>query len=143
MSSEVLYRCPDDPSIPEPDPSGNGVRNRTSYLLNSLLSHNTRRYGRCMTLPQFIESVGSSNLISFVERDADGIVAAGNDPRQDDFDIWLGTTTFKPWIAYERHTQLANYLYLDGHVVTLPWGDAVKDFFPDHAVLTQNSSYPF
>jgi prepilin-type N-terminal cleavage/methylation domain-containing protein/prepilin-type processing-associated H-X9-DG protein len=142
INSEALYRCPDDPSIIQPDPGGRGVRNRTSYLLNSLLSHNTRRYGPCGTLLRLIDTVGSSNLISLVERDADGIIAAGNDPRQDDFDIWLGTANFKPWIAYDRHTQVANYLYLDGHVVTLSWDDAVKDLFPDHVVLTQDSTYP-
>jgi prepilin-type N-terminal cleavage/methylation domain-containing protein/prepilin-type processing-associated H-X9-DG protein len=141
MSSDALYRCPDDPSIIRPDPGGRGVQNRTSYLLNSVLSHKTRRYGPCATLLRVIETVGSSNLISFVERDADGIIAAGNDPRQDDVDIWLGTANFKPWIAHERHTQVANYLYFDGHVVTLSWDDAVRDLFPDHVVLTADSSY--
>jgi prepilin-type processing-associated H-X9-DG protein/prepilin-type N-terminal cleavage/methylation domain-containing protein len=141
VGSDVMYRCPDDPSIRQPAPDGDGVWNRTSYLMNSQLSHKTRRYGR-WTLLRFINEVGTSNFISFVERNADGLVATGSDPKQDDFDIWLGTVNFQPWIAYDRHIGSANYLYLDGHVVTLKWDSAVPDLFPDHVVLTQDSSYP-
>lgn len=140
-NSDIMYRCPSDTSIPTPDPGGDGVWNRTSYLLNSQLSHNTRRYGK-WNLLRFVNRVGTSNFISFVERNADGIAATG-DPKQDDFDIWLGTANFQPWIAWDRHTGVANYLYLDGHVTTLAWPDAVPDLFPDHIVLTQNSSFPF
>ena len=122
-------------------PDGDGVWNRTSYLMNSLLSHKTRRYGR-WNFPRFINEVGTSNFIGYVERDATGLEATGADPKQDDFDIWLGTVNFKPWIAYNRHSGLANYLYLDGHVATLTWETAVRDLFPDHVVLTQDSSYP-
>ena len=81
-------------------------------------------------------------VISFVERNAGGIVNTGNDPKQDDFDIWLGTVNILPWIAYNRHTNVANYLYLDGHVATLAWDAAVPDLFPDHVVLVVDSSYP-
>ena len=141
-NSDRIYRCPSDTSIRQPDPGGDGVWNRTSYLLNSQLSHKTRRYGR-WTLLRFVNNVGTSNFISFVERNADGLAAAGCDPKQDDFDIWLGTVSFQPWIAHERHTGVANYLYLDGHVTALAWNDAVTDLFPDHTVLTQDGSYPF
>jgi prepilin-type N-terminal cleavage/methylation domain-containing protein/prepilin-type processing-associated H-X9-DG protein len=141
VNSDIMYRCPDDTSIRRPAPDGDGVWNRTSYLLNSQLSHKTRRYGR-WTLLRFINEVGTSNFISFVERNADGLVATGSDPKQDDFDIWLGTTNIQPWIAYDRHIGAANYLYLDGHVATLKWDQAVPDLFPDHVVLTQDSSYP-
>jgi prepilin-type processing-associated H-X9-DG protein/prepilin-type N-terminal cleavage/methylation domain-containing protein len=141
-ASDVMYRCPSDLSLVQADPGGDGVWNRTSYLLNSQLSHKTRRYGR-WTLLRFISQVGTSNFISYVERDADGLAAAGCDPKQDDFDIWLGTTNIQPWIAFERHTGTANYLYLDGHVTTLTWDAAVPDLYPDHVVLTQDSSYPF
>jgi prepilin-type processing-associated H-X9-DG protein/prepilin-type N-terminal cleavage/methylation domain-containing protein len=141
VNSDIMYRCPSDPSIRQPDPGGDGVWNRTSYLMNSQLSHKTRRYGQ-WKLMRFVNEVGTSNFICFVERDADGLAAAGCDPKQDDFDIWLGTTNIQPWIAYRRHSAAANYLYLDGHVVPLIWNDAVGDLFPDHNILTQDSSYP-
>src|SRR5262249_8010473 len=118
-----------------------GVENRTSYLMNSLLSHKTRRYGR-WSLMRFINEVGTSNFVCFSERNADAFTVAAGDPRQDDYDIWLGTGIIKPWIASDRHTQLGNYLYLDGHAVTLTWGAAVTDMYPDHVVLTQDGSYP-
>ena len=139
-ASEAVYRCPYDMSLRIPAPDGDGVWNRTSYLLNSQLSHKTRRYGR-WTLLRFVNEVGSSNFIAYVERNADGILAAAGDPKQDDFDVWLGTTTFQPWIAYDRHIGNANYLYIDGHIVTLTWQDAVVDLFPDHIVLTADGSY--
>jgi prepilin-type N-terminal cleavage/methylation domain-containing protein/prepilin-type processing-associated H-X9-DG protein len=139
-ASEAVYRCPYDPSQRIPAPDGDGVWNRSSYLMNSLLSHKTRRYGR-WTLLRFVNEVGTSNFIAFTERNAESIVAGGGDPKQDDFDVWLGTDTIGPWIAHERHIGLANYLYLDGHVVTLRWDDAVGDLFPDHVVLPFDSSY--
>ena len=146
LPSEKIYRCPADSSGGRPfvNNMGNvdGVGNRTSYLMNSLLSHKTRRYGR-WSLIRFISEVGTSNFICFSERNAEAFaVANGGDPRQDDYDIWLGTRIIKPWIAYDRHTQLANYLYLDGHAVTLTWDAAVTDMYPDHVVLTQDGSYP-
>jgi prepilin-type N-terminal cleavage/methylation domain-containing protein/prepilin-type processing-associated H-X9-DG protein len=146
-ANEAVYRCPNDLSVPTPflDAQGqpDGIANRTSYLLNSQLSHKTRRYGR-WTLLRFTEQVGLSNFIAFAERNADAFTAAsGNDPRQDDYDIWLGTGIFKPWIAYNRHVNVANYLYLDGHVAALTWDAAVPDMFPDRVVLTVDSSYPF
>jgi prepilin-type processing-associated H-X9-DG protein len=110
--------------------------------MNSLLSHKTRRYGR-WTLNRFINEIGTSNFIAFAERNADAFTPAnGGDPRQDDYDIWLGTGIIKPWIAHNRHANVANYLYLDGHVVTLIWDDAVVDMYPGHVVLTQDGSYP-
>jgi prepilin-type N-terminal cleavage/methylation domain-containing protein/prepilin-type processing-associated H-X9-DG protein len=148
LPSEKIYRCPTDTSIPQPftDPSTglvDGVANRTSYLMNSQLSHKTRRYGR-WTLMRFVNEVGTSQFVSFSERNAAAFtLASGNDPRQDDYDIWLGTGIIQPWIAWDRHTQVANYLYLDGHVVSLTWDAAVPDMYPDKVVLTQDSSYPF
>jgi prepilin-type processing-associated H-X9-DG protein/prepilin-type N-terminal cleavage/methylation domain-containing protein len=141
VNSDIMYRCPSDPSIPTHDPNGDGVWNRTSYLLNSQLSHKTRRYGR-WNLMRFVTEVGTSQFIAYVERSAEGLTAIGADPKQDDFDIWLGTTNIQPWIAHERHGRAANYLYLDGHVSTLVWDEAVPDLFPDHLVLTEDSSYP-
>ena len=139
--SEAIFRCPADPSVRKPADDGDGVWNRTSYLMNSLLSHKTRRYGQ-WTLLRFSQEVGTSNFVCFSERNADGILASDGDPKQDDYDIWLGTGIIKPWIAFDRHSGVANYLYLDGHVATLAWEEAVVDMYPDHKVLTVDGSYP-
>jgi len=146
-AAERVYRCPADPSVRQPyiDPltgQPDGIEHRTSYLMNSLLSHKTRRYGR-WTLIRFINDVGTSNFIAFSERNAAAFTGPnGEDPRQDDYDIWLGTVNFQPWIAHDRHTGVANYLYLDLHVASLRWNAAVPDMFPDHQVLTQDGSFP-
>jgi prepilin-type N-terminal cleavage/methylation domain-containing protein/prepilin-type processing-associated H-X9-DG protein len=142
LPSEKIYRCAMDLSVRQPDPGGDGVWNRTSYLMNSLLSHRTRRYGR-WDLLRFVNEVGTSQFLCFSERNADGILASGGDPKQDDYDVWLGTGIIQPWIAWDRHSGgVANYLYLDGHVVTLTWDAAIPDMYPDKNVLTQDSSYP-
>jgi prepilin-type processing-associated H-X9-DG protein/prepilin-type N-terminal cleavage/methylation domain-containing protein len=144
-ASEKIYRCPSDPSDPRPfvDETGavDGVADRTSYLMNSLLSHKTRRYGE-WTLMRFVSEVGTSQFVCFSERNAAAFAdAAGGDPRQDDYDIWLGTGIIKPWIAHDRHGGVANYLYLDGHAATLPWEVAVIDMYPDKKVLTEDGTY--
>ena len=145
LPSEAIYRCPDDPSIRKPflaNGQVDGVEHRTSFLMNSLLSHKTRRYGH-WTLNRFINEIGTSQFIAFSERNAAVFtVANGEDPRQDDYDIWLGTGIIQPWIAFDRHAGSANYLYLDGHVSTMTWDAAVPDMYPDKAVLTQDGSYP-
>jgi prepilin-type N-terminal cleavage/methylation domain-containing protein/prepilin-type processing-associated H-X9-DG protein len=148
--TEVIYRCPEDDSIRTPfiNGSGNtdGWANRTSYLLNSQLSHKTRHWGH-WTLDTLTTKVGTSLFIDYVERNATAIlndtVYAG-DPRQDDYDLWLDVTVFQNWQAYARHNGCANYLYLDGHVTSYQWtlGDltslAVINQFPD----TQNLPVP-
>ncbi len=146
LPSEAIYRCPDDLSVIRPFVNNqgqtDGVENRASYLMNSLLSHKTRRYGR-WNLPRFVNLVGTSQFICFAERNAGAFtIANGGDPRQDDYDIWLGTTTIKPWIAYDRHLKAANYLYLDGHAVTLTWDDAVADMYPYKDLVDHDESYP-
>ncbi len=146
VATAKIYRCPVDTSVVRPflgpDGQPDGIENRTSYLMNSLLSHKTRRYGR-WTLPRFVDEVGTSNFICFSERNAAAFAPdSGGDPRQDDYDVWLGTNTIKPWIAYDRHTRTANYLYLDGHAVSLTWDVAVPDTYPGKVVLTQDGSYP-
>jgi prepilin-type N-terminal cleavage/methylation domain-containing protein/prepilin-type processing-associated H-X9-DG protein len=147
VASAKIYRCPMDTSPIRPfvGPGGvvDGIENRTSYLMNSLLSHKTRRYGR-WTLLRFINEVGTSSFVCFSERNAEAFtLPSGGGPRQDDYDIWLGTATIKPWTAFDRHAPLANYLYLDGHAVTLPWDTAVVDMYPDKVVLTQDGSSPY
>ncbi len=147
-ASEKIYRCRADPSERRPfvDPDGgeiDGIEQRTSYLMNSLLSHKSRRYG-LWTLNRFVNEVGTSNFVAFSERNAAAFTPpADGDPRQDDYDIWLGTGIIKPWIAHDRHTGVANYLYLDGHATTLPWADAVRDMYPDKKVLDEDGSYPY
>ena len=102
----------------------------------------SRRYGR-WNLMRFVNEVGSSQFLSFSERNAAVFtLEVDGNPRQDDYDIWLGTNTFQSWIAYRRHTGVANYLYLDGHVSTLPWDAAVVDMFPDKFVQVNDVSYP-
>jgi hypothetical protein len=49
-ATEEVYRCAEDDSLRKPfvDPATgevDGIEHRTSYLMNSLLSHKTRRYG--------------------------------------------------------------------------------------------------
>jgi prepilin-type N-terminal cleavage/methylation domain-containing protein/prepilin-type processing-associated H-X9-DG protein len=147
LPSEAIYRCPTDVSVRKPfvdQATGqvDGVENRTSYLMNSLLSHKTRRYGR-WTLMRFVNQVGTSQFICFSERNAAAFgVESGEDPRQDDYDIWLSTGIIQPWIAYRRHAGAANYLYLDGHAVSLTWDLAVPDMYPDKVALTEDGSYP-
>jgi prepilin-type N-terminal cleavage/methylation domain-containing protein/prepilin-type processing-associated H-X9-DG protein len=143
--TDQIYRCPSDPSPRAPfigdDGKPDGIANRTSYLLNSQLSHKTRRFGS-WTLPRFTALVGTSKFIAYSERNGDAFTPdSGNDPRQDDYDIWLGTNIIGPWIASDRHGA-ANYLYLDGHVVSLDWNTAVVEMYPDKKVLVDDGTYP-
>jgi prepilin-type N-terminal cleavage/methylation domain-containing protein/prepilin-type processing-associated H-X9-DG protein len=146
INGDTIYRCPSDLSVISTfvnDTSQiDGIANRTSYIMNSQLSHMTRRYG-LWTMRRFDALVGTSKFLDFSERNADAFTPdSGNDPRQDDYDIWLGTGIFGPWISDQRHGQTANYLYLDGHVVSAIFSDVVADMFPDRVVLTVDSSYP-
>ena len=145
ITDDEIYRCVDDLSTRHPlfDAQGaaDGIANRTSYLMNSLLSHKTRRYGS-WTFKRFQLEVGTSKFVCFSERKAAAFTKdQGNDPRQDDYDIWLGTGIIGPWIASKRHQELANYLYLDGHAAVLGWHQAVTGMYPDRHVLTEDSSY--
>ena len=105
--------------------------------MNSLLSHKTRRYGQ-WTLMRFVNEVGTSHFVCFSERNADGLHAAdGGDPRQDDYDIWLGTGIIKPWIAHDRHTPGRQLPLPRRPRLALAW-DAAVDMYPDKVVLTQD-----
>ncbi len=146
---EAIFRCPEDTSIRTIFYNAgvaDGWGNRTSYLLNSQLSHKTRRWGR-WTLAGFSDKVGVSNFICYVERDAAVILADlvwSGEPRQDDFDIWDGISNWQPWIATTRHGGYPNYLFLDGRVAQYRWlpGDltspAVIGLFPDTRGLPPN-----
>ncbi len=145
VASARIYRCPSDLTVPYPfveDGSPNGISHRTSYLMNSLISHRSRRYGQ-WTLNRFVNEVGTSQFVAWVERRGEAFLEKdGEDPRQDDFDIWLGTDIFKHWIAHDRHSQTANYLYLDGHVTALNLDAALADIFPDKKILVEDGTYP-
>ncbi len=143
-SDEGIYRCPTDNSqlVLTRDDGGapDGFANRTSFLMNSLLSHKTRRYGR-WNFTRFQTTIGLSNFVMFTERYAPNLDEAPLS-KQDDFDIWLGTTNIQPWMAYQRHDKVANYLYMDGHAATLLWQAAVIGLYPDGNVLVNDASYP-
>ncbi len=118
VDDERIFRCLSDVSRVQPfvsdDGTIDGITNRTSYCMNSLLSHKTRRYGR-WTFPRFQQEIGSSNFVAFNERNGAVMDTDPNaEPRQDDYDIWLGTTTLDNWIAWDRHGS-SNVLFLDGH----------------------------
>jgi prepilin-type processing-associated H-X9-DG protein len=148
---EKIFRCMSDTSVVKPyidTKSGtvDGIVNRTSYLMNSLLSHKTIRYGR-WSFPRFQCDLGTSNFIAFNERDGAILDAnvndpvAATDPRQDDYDIWLGTNVLDTWIPWKRHG-LANVLFLDGHAKSILKPDAYQAMYPGGVLLTQPSFYP-
>jgi len=151
IADEKIYRCMADTSVVTPyiDPTTglvDGITNRTSYLMNSQLSHKTIRYGR-WTFPRFQYDIGTSNFVAFNERDGAVIDAnvnnpvAATDPRQDDYDIWLGTNVLDTWIPWKRHG-LSNVLYLDGHARSVQKPDAYLGMYPGGAILTDPSFYP-
>jgi prepilin-type N-terminal cleavage/methylation domain-containing protein/prepilin-type processing-associated H-X9-DG protein len=146
VADERIYRCPSDISSPKPfvKPDGtiDGVSDRASYLMNSQLSHRTIRYGR-WNFPRFQQDIGTSNLIAFNERDALGILDSpqAGDPRQDDYDVWLGTDVLDTWIAWNRHGA-CNVLYLDGHARSVWKTDGYVGMYPDGAVFRGIRFYP-
>jgi prepilin-type N-terminal cleavage/methylation domain-containing protein/prepilin-type processing-associated H-X9-DG protein len=146
IADEAIYRCMTDVSRRKPyaqsDGTIDGISNRTSYLMNSQLSHKTLRYGR-WTLPRFQSEIGLSNVVAFNERDAAGILASpyAGDPRQDDYDIWLGTQVLDTWIPWDRHGS-SNVLYLDGHARSIRRTDALLGMYPGGVVYTEPTFYP-
>jgi prepilin-type N-terminal cleavage/methylation domain-containing protein/prepilin-type processing-associated H-X9-DG protein len=152
VADEKIFRCMSDISLVTPyiNPDTglvDGIANRTSYLMNSQLSHKTIRYGR-WTFPRFQYEIGTSNFVAFNERDAAVIDAdatltsvVGTDVRQDDYDIWLGTVTLDRWIAWKRHG-LSNVLYLDGHAKSVNQAEAYLGMYPGGQILTDISFFP-
>jgi prepilin-type N-terminal cleavage/methylation domain-containing protein/prepilin-type processing-associated H-X9-DG protein len=146
VASAQIFRCMSDTSdvVPYVDPSTgvtDGITNRTSYLMNSLLSHKTMRYGR-WTFPRFQQQIGTSNFLMFNERNGEVMDTDPNaEPRQDDYDIWLGTQTLDNWIAWNRHG-VSNCLYLDGHATPTMKADAYRAMYPGGQILLVPSFYP-
>src|SRR5262249_55278205 len=107
VADEKIYRCMSDISVPTPfkgdDGVIDGIGDRTSYLMNSLLSHKTQRYGR-WSFVRFQNEIGTSNFIAFSERDAAGLQASpySGGPGPDDYDIWLGSGVPDTSIALPR-----------------------------------------
>lgn len=134
VADAKIFRCMSDTSMvlpfnPTPD-TVDGISNRTSYLLNSLLTHKTVQYGR-WSLPRFQNEIGSTNFVALNERDATGILNSpeAGDLRQDDYDIWLGTLVLDTWIPWKRHGN-SNVLYLDGHAKSVDRSQAVLGMYP-------------
>ena len=152
VADEKIFRCMSDTSLIKPyvDPNTgltDGIGNRSSYLMNSLLSHKTIRYGR-WTLPRLQTDIGLSNFVAFNERNAAVIEAnvsasgeVSTDLRQDDYDIWLGTITLDKWIPWNRHGN-SNVLFLDGHARSISKPDAYVGMYPGGQVLTNVSFSP-
>jgi prepilin-type processing-associated H-X9-DG protein len=146
VADEKIFRCLSDVSLIQPfkNPDGtiDGISNRTSYLLNSQLSHITRRYGR-WTFPRFQQEIGSSNFIAYNERDAAGILNSpqSSEPRQDDYDVWLGTLVLDTWIPWGRHGA-SNCLFLDGHVRSMNKAEGYLAMFPGGYVYPNPMFYP-
>jgi prepilin-type processing-associated H-X9-DG protein len=146
IADEKIFRCMSDVSQVQQfltsDGSVDGISNRTSYLMNSLLSHKTRRYGR-WTLPRFQADIGTSNFIAFNERDAAGLLAspASGEPRQDDYDVWLGTLVLDTWIPWNRHGA-ANCLFLDGHASSTKKAEGYRAMYPGGLVFDLPMFYP-
>ncbi len=147
VADEKIFRCLSDVSkvTPYVDPTTgliDGISNRTSYLMNSQLSHKTLRYGR-WTWPRFQQDIGTSYFIAYNERDALGLLnsPASGDPRQDDYDIWLGTLILDTWIPWNRHGA-SNCLFLDGHVQSLTKGVAYPQMYPGGYVYPDPMFYP-
>ena len=146
VADEKIFRCMSDASIVKPfvNPDGtvDGIANRTSYLMNSQLSHITRRYGR-WTFPRLQYEIGTSNFIAYNERDAAGILNSpdSGEPRQDDYDVWLGTLVLDTWIPWNRHGA-ANCLFLDGHATSLNKGVAYAQMFPGGQTYAEPRFYP-
>ena len=147
LPSEAIYRCPSDPSERKPfirPDTGlvDGIEHRTS-LPDEFAPEPQVAALRAVDAPALRQRSRheSVHLLLGAERYCLHTRNGGN-PRQDDYDIWLGTGIIKPWIAWDRHTETANYLYLDGHAISLKWDAAVIDMYPDKVVLTQDGSYP-
>lgn len=121
---------PGENTFDDRDPSIVGIGHRSSYLLNSLLTHRTRRWGT----PDWRKLQETTHPASFgvmVEGDFREFVQDGQDPRQDDCDVWLGTNRIGPWLSKYHGSGTSHVLFLDGHVELLPKAKIFPTLFPD------------
>lgn len=147
VNDATIFRCMSDRSRTEPlkDPDtgeADGVSNRTSYLMNSLLTHKSRRYGR-WTFQRLQQDIGTSNFVIMNERSAEGILKSpeAGDTRQDDYDIWIGTDVLDTWIPWNRHGN-SNVLYLDGHAKGTNRSEALIGMYPGGQSYPESRYYP-
>ena len=119
-----------------------GIEHRTSYLLNSLLTHKTRRYGY-WTLARFQSEFGLSNFVCMSERDAQSVLrrrptttrgrtttTSGSAPRRSSRGSPGG-----------RHTRVGQLSVPRRPVAPLPWQAAVLDMYPEKGVLIQDATF--
>ena len=127
--------------------------NIQSYLLNSIFTHKSCRYAVEGALNGFatdaaIGNLSPSEIVLFSERNSEAMNAPDNDEygsiNQDDYDTWAGEATLvqwgdgkygeQGWIKYNRHSAGSNYVFADGHVKWMRWGQARTFQYPDHVV---------
>jgi len=118
-----------------------------------------------------INTLPDQNLIMFSERNSAALddcangqpndpVAACQTPTgwgyipQDDYDTWPGEAPLvrngsgsaqyrdQGWIAYNRHSGGANYVFYDGHVKWMRWSQARLYQYPDHNPDAYNKNGP-
>ncbi len=155
VRNHSVYFCPSDPvghpknqakdldayeqsELPELEVASNGTVAAESYLLNSLLTHQTHQYGR---IDEASGAGLNGPLVIMSERNAEGRDLEEQDTlpnAKDDYDVWLGTPQLEQSIAHHRHAGGANYLYLDGHTKFGRFEQVLPDQFPDHLVLTRH-----
>jgi prepilin-type processing-associated H-X9-DG protein len=63
------------------------------------------------------------------------------DPRQDDYDIWLGVDVLDTWIPWDRHGS-SNVLFLDGHAKSVTKPDALRGMYPGGQSHRESLFYP-
>jgi prepilin-type processing-associated H-X9-DG protein len=158
VKNRAIFFCPTDPvsrtrlqaldlvtygqsELPQLEAAPPGTLAAESYLLNSILTHQTRQYGKFNEAR--LDSLGSVIMMS--ERNARARNLEDDTPMeniQDDYDVWNGAAQLREWIAHRRHNEGSNYLYADGHARWGSFDQVLPDQFPDHSVLLRPRVYP-